>query len=133
MYTRVLKFADALLEYFSRDADLFERVLRLRHEIRKRAYRSADTDGTARGILNEFSAHAMPDVVDAVVSVVTEERMEKWVNFIEDQKSPAYTEPSSSRSSSYSSSSNMSSSTPSSSSSSSSSSNATYSDSSKSN
>ena len=101
MHRRVLKFVDALLDYFSADDRYFERVLYLRHEIRRAGVKSSDGASTAADILNTFSANSMPKTVEDVVDAVTEEKMKKWVTFIlGDQKSPAYTDPSSSNASS---------------------------------
>lgn len=107
MYRLVLKFVDALLEYFQKDGQMFEKVLYLRHEIRSYRCEHDVDERTAADILNRFSNNTMPTVVNDVVERITEKKMEKWVNFLRSQKSPAYTEPSSSNasSSSYSSSS----------------------------
>lgn len=122
MYKRVLKFVDALLECFLTDARYFEKVLQLRHDIRKNVHRNLSTEFlnklhnkekiSARLLLNEFSSESMRYIVDDVVSTVTEEKMAKWVKFVVSnnehgfqenqhiQKFPAYTEQSSSSSSS---------------------------------
>ena len=139
MYRHVLQFVDALLECFSTDDCIFERILYLRHEIRRIALAKSTNAFTAEDILNTFSNNAMRQVVADIVSRVSYEKMDKWVKYVLGaQKSPAYTEPSSSNasSSSYSSSSSLTSSSStlsSASSSSSSSSISTYSASSKSN
>lgn len=122
MHKRVLKFVDALLECFLTDACFFEKVLLLRHDIRKNVHRNLSKEFlnrlhnkeelSARLLLNEFSSESMRYIVDDVVSTVTEEKMAKWVKFVvsnnehgfqenqHNQKFPAYTEQSSSSSSS---------------------------------
>ncbi len=100
MYRYVLQFVDALLDYFSADDNMFERVLHLRHEIRRIRLSKYTDASTVEAMLNTFSNNVMPKLVADIVSRVSCDKTDKWVKYVLDaQKSPAYTEPSSSSSS----------------------------------
>lgn len=83
MKDRVLKFVDALLEYFIKDEILFTKILYLRHEIRKYKCKNINLkQNTPECILNTFSNYTMKDLVNIITRKFSDKKLERWVIFI---------------------------------------------------
>lgn len=104
MYDKILRFMEALLEFFSHpvDTEMFSATLKIYHEVRRNKHIPDPDDIYSLAHILHYYAGALieRDTCEKIIKAVDNEALYKWHKFILHYSIPSYTSSSNTMSSS---------------------------------